>query len=144
MKKLWDLKKGFSNLELEGQWHGIIMGVTCLLLLGQFYTIQTQTDQTFWRGVYIYIYHLSAYLKIKVGMCIFWKTALGTVFIFKYGKWEKKYNVITPLLHKKCILMLIMTLYWMLYVRVSIWSLTNFGILSELVGGPVIFSSTFK
>ena len=52
MKKLWDLKKGFSNLELEGQRHGIIMGVTCLLLLGQFYTIQTQTDQIFWRGVY--------------------------------------------------------------------------------------------
>ena len=52
MKKLWDLKKGFSNLELEGQRHGIIMGVTRLLLLGQFYTIQTQTDQTFWRGVY--------------------------------------------------------------------------------------------
>ena len=22
MKKLWDLKKGFSNLELEGQGHG--------------------------------------------------------------------------------------------------------------------------
>ena len=52
MKKLWDLKKGFSNLELEGQQHGIIMGVTGLLLLGQFFTIQTQTDQTFWRGVY--------------------------------------------------------------------------------------------
>ena len=40
-------KKGFSNLELEGQRHGIIMGVTRLLLLGQFYTIQTQTDQIF-------------------------------------------------------------------------------------------------
>ena len=52
MKKLWDLKKGFSNLELEGQRWGIIMGVTCLLLLGQFYSIQTKRDQTFWRGVY--------------------------------------------------------------------------------------------
>ena len=28
MKKLWDLKKVFSNLELEGQGRGIIMGVT--------------------------------------------------------------------------------------------------------------------
>ena len=34
-------KKVFSNLELEGQGHGIIMEVTRLLLLGPFYTIQT-------------------------------------------------------------------------------------------------------
>ena len=33
MKKLWDLKKGFSNLELEEQGRGIIIGVTRLLLL---------------------------------------------------------------------------------------------------------------
>ena len=46
-------KKGFSNLKLEGQGWGIIMGVTRLLLLGQFYTIQTKRDQTFWRGVYL-------------------------------------------------------------------------------------------
>ena len=52
MKKLWDLKKVFSNLELEGQGRGIIMGVARLLLLGPFYTIQTKKDQTFWRGVY--------------------------------------------------------------------------------------------
>ena len=52
MKKLWDLKKGFSNLELEGQGQGIIMGVTHLLLLGPFYTIHTKTDKTFWRAVY--------------------------------------------------------------------------------------------
>ena len=53
MKKLWDLKKLFSNLEPEGQGRGIIIGVTRLLLLGLFYTIQTKRDQTFWRGVYI-------------------------------------------------------------------------------------------
>ena len=40
MKKLWDLKNVFSNLELEGQGRDIIMGVTRLLLLGPFYTIQ--------------------------------------------------------------------------------------------------------
>ena len=34
-------KKVFSNLEPEGQGRGIIMEVTCLLLLGPFYTIQT-------------------------------------------------------------------------------------------------------
>ena len=34
-------------LELEGQGHGIIMGVMSLLLPGQFYTIQTKTDKTF-------------------------------------------------------------------------------------------------
>ena len=42
MKKLWDLKKLFSNLEPEGQGRGIIMGMTCLILLGLFYTIQTK------------------------------------------------------------------------------------------------------
>ena len=47
MKKLWDLKKGFSNLELEGHGWGIIMGVTRLLLLGTFYNIQTKRDQHF-------------------------------------------------------------------------------------------------
>ena len=31
----------------------IIMGVTGLLLLGPFYTIQTKKDQTFLRGVYM-------------------------------------------------------------------------------------------
>ena len=40
MKKLSDLKKVLSNLEPEGQGRGIIMGVTRLILLGQFYTIQ--------------------------------------------------------------------------------------------------------
>ena len=42
MKKILDLKKAFSNLELEGQGRGIIMGVTRLLLLGLFYTIQSK------------------------------------------------------------------------------------------------------
>ena len=41
MKKLWDLKKVFSNLEPEGQGRGIIIGVTCLLPLGPFYTIKS-------------------------------------------------------------------------------------------------------
>ena len=41
MKKIWDLKNVFSNLELEEQGRGIIMGVTRLLLLGPFYSIQT-------------------------------------------------------------------------------------------------------
>ena len=52
MKKLWDLKKLFSNLEPEGQGQGIIMGVTRLLLLGLFYTIQTKGDQTLCTRVY--------------------------------------------------------------------------------------------
>ena len=54
MKKLWDLKKVFSNLEPEGRGRGIIMGVTCLLLLRSFYTIQTQKAQTFLGGVYTF------------------------------------------------------------------------------------------
>ena len=36
-----NLEKVFSNLEPEGQGGGIIMGVTRLLLLGPFYSIQT-------------------------------------------------------------------------------------------------------
>ena len=39
MKKLWDLKKVLSYLELEGQGHGIIMEVTRPLLLGPFYIL---------------------------------------------------------------------------------------------------------
>ena len=42
MKKLWELKNDLSNLEEEGEGRGIIMGVTRLLLLGPFYTIQTK------------------------------------------------------------------------------------------------------
>ena len=34
-------KKVFSNLDLEEQGRGIIMGVTHLFLLGPFYTVQT-------------------------------------------------------------------------------------------------------
>ena len=67
MKKLWDLKKVFSNLELEGQGHGIIMWVTRLLLLGPFYTIQTKRDQTFWKGVYKLILNSSKGPKENCG-----------------------------------------------------------------------------
>jgi hypothetical protein len=41
LKKKRDLNKVFSNLEPEGQGRGIIMEVTHILLLGPFYTIQT-------------------------------------------------------------------------------------------------------
>ena len=58
MKKLLDLKKVLSNLEPEGQGRGIIMGVTRLLLLGPFYTIQTKTDKTFLSRVY-HLSHMS-------------------------------------------------------------------------------------
>ena len=37
MKQARDLKIVLSNLEADGQGCGIIMGVTCLLLLGTFY-----------------------------------------------------------------------------------------------------------
>ena len=50
MKKLWDFKKGFSNLQLEGQGWDIIMGVTRLLLLGPFYTIQYQNGPNILTG----------------------------------------------------------------------------------------------
>ena len=44
MKKLWDLNKVFSSLELEGKGGGIIMGVTRLFLPWPFYTILTKKD----------------------------------------------------------------------------------------------------
>ena len=62
MKKLRDLKKVFSNLEPEGRGRGIIMGVT--LLLGPFYTIQTQKAQTFLGGVYLLIALVAVLLKL--------------------------------------------------------------------------------
>ena len=58
MKKCM-IKIVFSN----GQGRGIIVGVTRLLLLGPFYTIQTKGDQTFWRGVYfLKIHNVHTYL----------------------------------------------------------------------------------
>ena len=42
INQIFNFKKGISNLEPEGQGRGIFMGVTHLLLLGQFYTIQMQ------------------------------------------------------------------------------------------------------
>ena len=42
-KKIWDLKKILCFLELEGQGHSIIMGVTHLLLLGPFMYWNQQT-----------------------------------------------------------------------------------------------------
>ena len=41
MKNLRDLKKVLSNLEMEGQGCGIIIGVTHLLLLAPFYYIHS-------------------------------------------------------------------------------------------------------
>ena len=52
MKKLRDLKKVLSNLEAEGQGRGFIMGVTRLLLLGPFYTIQMQFSILFCTRLY--------------------------------------------------------------------------------------------
>ena len=62
-------KKGFSNLEPEGQGRGIIMGVTRLLLLGPFYTIQMQFYILFCTRLYIYPIRrleISDKLSIKV------------------------------------------------------------------------------
>ena len=56
MKKLWELKNVLSNLEEEGQGQGIIMGVTRLLLLGPFYTIQSNF-------MYFFAHDCSSYQK---------------------------------------------------------------------------------
>ena len=53
MKKLWDLKNVFSNLELEEQGRGIIMGVTRLLLIGPFYTKKDQFYVLFCTRLYL-------------------------------------------------------------------------------------------
>ena len=62
MKKLWDLKKVFSNLEPEGQGRGIIMRVTHLLLLELFYTIETNFMYFFAHDCITYV-SLNAVLK---------------------------------------------------------------------------------
>ena len=69
-----------SNLELEGQGQGIIMGVTRLLLLGPFYTIQTKTDKTFWRAVYHRAY--SSRRALKAASALVLQTELGILPIF--------------------------------------------------------------
>ena len=43
MKDLWDFKKVPGNLEPEEQGRGIIMGVTRLLFLGQFYYVSSSS-----------------------------------------------------------------------------------------------------
>ena len=52
-EKIMRFKKVLSFLELEGQGHGIIMGVTRLLLLGLFYTIQMQFYVLFCTRLYL-------------------------------------------------------------------------------------------
>ena len=54
--KILDLKKVFSNLETEGQGRGTIMGLTRLLLLGPFYTIQIKFYVPFCTRLYILWY----------------------------------------------------------------------------------------
>ena len=75
MKKLWDLKKGFSNLELEGQRHGIIMGVAGLLLLGPFYYKQTNFLYFFAHDCKLTIFDVHKFpvevMKAKVSIIIF-------------------------------------------------------------------------
>ena len=61
-------KKVFSNLELEGQEYGIIMGVTRLLLLGPFYTIQTNFMYFFAHDCSIFEVN-SSQLSKWVGKC---------------------------------------------------------------------------
>ena len=88
---MWDSTKLFSNLMPEGQGQGIIMGVTRLLLLGQFYTIQTQTDQTFWRGVY------HEYVVLNTNGTLHYALRL-IIWISLYilvWKWKKKWFVLS-------------------------------------------------
>ena len=70
MKKLWDLRNVFGYLELEGQGHGIIMGVTRLLLLGQFYSIQTNF-------LYFFAHDCTCvHLKLYVILSLFYRPLL--------------------------------------------------------------------
>ena len=68
MKKLWDSKNVFSNLELEGQGRVIIMGVTRLLLLGTFYSIQTN-----------FLYFFAHDYSVKCQICIDFQNLEGVV-----------------------------------------------------------------
>ena len=74
MKKLWDLKKVLSNLEVEEQGRGIIMGVTHLLLLGPFmYWNQQTADYSthHCRGIFLIIktrviFAVKGFMKIEI------------------------------------------------------------------------------
>ena len=92
MKKSWDLKRVFSNLEPEEQGHGIIMGVTRLLLLGLFYTIQTN---------FMYFFAHDC-------------TYFFTCIIFRWRIWKAYFDI--PVYLKWCHLILqanfILTFFW--------------------------------
>ena len=58
MKKLLDLKKVLSNLELEGQGRGIIMRVTLPLFLGPFYYIATYWGDRIMTNTVVFLFPL--------------------------------------------------------------------------------------
>ena len=100
MKKLWDLKNVFSNLELEGQGRGIIMGVTGLLLLGPFYSIQTNFMYFFAHDcmndtnnlkVHNFIHSDTYYISfVRVYYSIV-NTLLGYIYHICWVTWLRKY-----------------------------------------------------
>ena len=109
MKKSCNLKELLSNLELEGQGRGIIMGVTRLLLLELFYTIQSKfmyyfahdcrglLNQTLCPKKYSWL--VSSYLYVKqvaseLGLNFFWTHSMKKqLYCFFLTKTQKKKKI---------------------------------------------------
>ena len=64
--KNYEIKKVLSNLEAEEQGRGIIMGVTHLLLLGPFYSIQTNFMYYFAHDCISFLNHLNNNRRLSI------------------------------------------------------------------------------
>ena len=77
MKKISDLKKVFINLELEGEGHSIIMGVTRLILLGPFSTYRP-------------IFYISLHMTIEIVDAIELEIEVGLQTGFEPIFWARR------------------------------------------------------
>ena len=106
MKKLWDLKKVFSYLELERQGRGTIMGVTRLLLLGPFYYVFSYvTPNIFAASVCRKFANITGswfdkqfYFNISV---TFWKIKLAIPWANNFFFSESQFAVLDLVIEKK-------------------------------------------
>ena len=80
MKKSKDFRKVFSNLELEEEGRGIIMGVSRLLLLVPFYTIQTWAN----------ILHPSVQPKLELFVVLFDLICIESTTVLKEMRFAQR------------------------------------------------------
>ena len=86
--KVLDFKKVFSNLETEGQGRDIIMGVTRLLFLGPFYSIQTNFLYFFAHNCILHYGIFIQNIKPKNNQLTNYNPAKKDVFLLSVNKKE--------------------------------------------------------